>query len=173
MAGTSVISAVDTRGAGRVGDVATGPVDRPHQLADLDRAVVVDDLVAPLGGVVGGDVVVGGLERVAEVGRDGVERGPHLGLGHPEVVEHDPVEALGEPAQGGVAVASHLVEDRPHLVDGRLGLGGGSRQDVTEVATCVAAARRVVGPAGAGTGSDTGRPQVESLEHDGQRYRSG
>ena len=103
----------------------------------------------------------------------GVERGPHLGLGHSEVVEHDPVEALGEPAQGGVTVASHLVEDRPHLVDGRLGLGGGARQGVPEVATCMGAARSIVGGAGAGTGCDTGRPQVESLEHDGQRYRSG
>ncbi len=137
------------RGQG-VGDVAAGPVDRTDELADLDRPVVVDDLVAPLGGVVGGDVVVRRLEGVAQLGGDGVERGPYLGVGHPQVVQHDPVEPLGEPAERGVPVGPHLGQDRPHLVDGRLGLGGGTRQ----------ATAQVVG---------TGSTQVESAEHDRQR----
>ncbi len=91
------------------------------------------------------------LERVAQVGGDGVERGPHLGVGHPQIVEHDAVEPLGEPADRGVTVGPHLGQHRPHLVDGRLGLGSGARQASTQV----------VGP---------GSTQVESAEHDRQRY---
>ena len=148
--GTSVISAVDTSGRQGVGHVAAGPVDRPDQLADLDRPVVVDDLVAQLGGVVGGDVVVGGLERVAQVGGDGVERGPHLGRRAPAGRRARRRRSARRTGAGRRRRRPHLVEHRPHLVDGRLGLGGGARQASTQV---------VGGPA----------RRVESAERD--RYR--
>ena len=90
------------------------------------------------------------LQGLPQVGGDRLERGPDLGLGHPQVVEHHAVEPLGEPAQGGVAVGPHLGQHGAHLIDGRLGLRDGSRQ----------AATQVVG---------TGSTQVESAEHDRQR----
>ena len=78
LAGTTVIER--GRHQRRLGHrhVAAGPVDRPHELAHLDGAVVVDDLGRELGGVVGGDVVAGGLEGGPQVGRYGVDRGRHL-----------------------------------------------------------------------------------------------
>ena len=80
-----------------------------------------------------------------------VERRGHLGRRHPQVVEPHAVEALGEAPQRLVAVLADLGQQRPHLVDGRFGLGRGPGQPPTQVVGA--------GPA-----------QVESAEHDRQRY---
>ena len=82
----------------------------------------------------------------------GVEGGRHLGWRHPQVVDPDPVEPLGQVPQGGVAVLPDLGQHGPHLVHGRFGLGRGTGKPPAQV----------VG---------AGPPQVESAEHGRQRYR--
>ena len=94
---------------------------------------------------------MGGLERLAQLDRDLVERAGDLGRRDPKVVELHAVEPLGERAQGGVAVLVHLCQHGADLVDGRVCLGRGPREPATEVAAA-------------------GPTQVESTEHDRQRY---
>jgi hypothetical protein len=93
------------------------------------------------------------LDGGPEVGADRVERTGDLGLGHAGAGLHRPVEALGELAHGGVAPPAHVGQDRLHRSQ-RAGPGAvGAGQVRPQVA-----------------GDAT---EVESVQHDGSRYKPG
>ncbi len=107
-------SARSTGSGAAAGHVAAGPVDRADQLAHLDAAVAVDQLVARPGRRGrprcrrGGDSSAArssaGMASSAAATSSGGTRSS---------VEPHTVEALGQVAQGGVAPVAHVVEDRP------------------------------------------------------------
>ena len=61
------------------------------------------------------------LQRPPELARELRRRCPHLRVGHAQVAELDPVEALCQLPHGDVAAAAHVGKDRPDLLDGPFG----------------------------------------------------
>ena len=76
---------------------------------------------------------MGHLEGGPHVGRDLLEGGLDVGVGHPQVVDLGAVEASGELAERDVAARPHVGEEGPHLVDRRLDLGRRAGQPTAEV----------------------------------------
>ena len=121
------------------GDVATGPVDRPDEVADDDALPLVARLVLHLGAVVGHDLVAGELERLPEPRRHGGQGVGEVTRGHPEVLQLAAVEAGGEVPQGVVAPLADVGDDLPDRFQGPVATRFGARQGRGEVVAGTAA----------------------------------
>jgi len=86
-------------------------------MADLDPAglEVGDGRTARLVGVVRQDAIVGHIEGLLEVAWHPAQGGLDLLFGHPQLVEVQPVESLGEVTDRGVTPGPDLGQDGGHV----------------------------------------------------------
>ena len=113
-------------------DVAAGPGDGPHQVADGDAvgAPVLDRV--SLVGVVGEDPCVGHLERLAHSRRHPIQGRGHLGRRHPQVAEGHPVKPGRQLSDRLVPVLADPGQDLGHGVVDRFPHVSGARQDILQ-----------------------------------------
>ncbi len=124
--------------------VAARTGDRSGQVLHRDPPVrELLDLGSHLVRVVGADPVVRHLDRLAQLGGDPIERAVELGVGHPELVELDPVEGSGQAAERGVTTGPHRLDDRRDLAHRTIGLAPRPRQRGTQRGRIIGDAAKV------------------------------
>ena len=121
-------------GRAPAGDVDARRIDRAPARAEADAGAV--GLVAVLGdllGVIGGDALGGEFERLAQFGRQALERGEAVGPLDPPagLVQVVAVEPLGIGGDRGIALVAHRGDDRADVArDIGVGLAPGVDQRV-------------------------------------------
>ena len=116
--------------------VAAGPGHRADQLGDGDPVGLeaVGGGGPGLVGVVGDDPVMGDVQGIPQGSGDAGGGGLDLRRRHPQLVEPDLVELLGEAAEGAVPLGPHLGDDGGHRLGRPLLLVRRARQRLPQLA---------------------------------------